>query len=156
MSISPTPPQPPASASPGRVVPFHSHARIEILDAPAGEGRARIPDAPELTNHFGTVHGGMLYSVGEVAAASGMMRVLGPQAASLRAITRRGAIEYLKPSRGVISGAAKVGMSAADISASLARFPSVNVPIAVELSDETGVVVARLNVEWFVGNPKAS
>jgi len=144
MSFSPTPP-------PQTFVPFHDHAQIEILDAPKGAGAARIPDAPELRNHFGTVHGGMLFAVGEVAAASGMTRLLGPEIARLRAITRRGTIEYLKPARGAISGAASIGMSAADIAASLSRSPSVDVPIQVELTDAAGIVVARLGVEWFVG-----
>ena len=119
-----------------------------------GLGRARIPDALELKNHLGTVHGGMLFAVGEVTAAAAMTRLLGPDIARLRAITRRGSIEYLKPARGAISGAAIIGMSAADITASLARSPSVNVPITLELSDDAGVVVAKLQVEWFIGNPR--
>ena len=138
----------------GVVVPFHDHAGIEILDAPAGLGAARIPDRAELTNHFGTVHGGMLFAVGEVAAASAMTQLLGADIARLRAITRKGAIEYLKPARGAISGAATVGVSAADIAASLTRAPSMNAPVAVDLTDATGTVVARLNIEWFVGLPK--
>jgi acyl-coenzyme A thioesterase PaaI-like protein len=146
MSFSPTPP-------PRPVVPFHNHAQIEILDAPKGTGAARIPDVTELRNHLGTVHGGMLFAVGEVAAASGMVRLLGPDAARLRAITRRGTIEYLKPARGAISGAATIGMSAADIAASLSRLPSIDVPIEVELTDAANVVVARLGIEWFVGRP---
>jgi acyl-coenzyme A thioesterase PaaI-like protein len=148
MSFSPTPP-------PRPVVPFHAHARIDILDAPLGVGRACIPDSVELRNHFGTVHGGMLFSVGEVAAASGMIRLLGPGIRRLRAITRRATIDYLRPARGAISGAATIGMSAADIAASLARLPSIDVPIEVELTDAANVVVARLDVEWFVGHPKA-
>ncbi len=148
MSFSPTPP-------PRTVVPFHDHAQIEILDAPKGMGAACIPDAPELRNHLGTVHGGMLFALGEVAAASCMTRLLGADIGRLRAITRRGAIEYLKPARGAISGAAATGMSAAGIAASLSRFPSVDVPIQVELTDAAGMVVARLGVDWFVGAPKA-
>ena len=147
MSFSPTPP-------PRTVVPFHDHAQIEILDAPKGAGAARIPDASELRNHLGTVHGGMLFALGEVAAASGIMRLLGPDIARLRAITRRGAIEYLKPARGAISGAATIGMSAADIAASLSRSPSVDVPIQVELTDDAGIVVARLAIDWFIGVPR--
>lgn len=148
MSFSPTP-------SPRPLVPFHAHARIDILDAPTGMGRARIPDVVELRNHFGTVHGGMLFSVGEVAAASGMVRLLGQDLGRLRVITRRAAIDYLKPARGAVSGAATIGMSAADFAASLARLPSVDVPITVEVTDAADVVVARLDVEMFVGNPKA-
>jgi acyl-coenzyme A thioesterase PaaI-like protein len=132
-------------------VPFHALSGIEILDAEPGFGRARIPDRPDLRNHFGTVHGGALFSVGEVAAASGMTRLLGADLSRLRAITRRGAIDYLKPARGAISGAAIIGMSAADIAASLSRSDSLSVPVSVELADDAGLVVARLNVDWFVG-----
>ena len=143
-----------ASSPAPRRIPFHDHAQIEIVDAPAGQGRARIPAIPELTNHFGTVHGGMLFAVGEVAAASGVVRLLGPDISRLRAVTRRGSIDYLKPARGAISGAATVGMSAADIAASLSRARSVDVPVAVELTDEAGAVVARLSVEMFVAAPR--
>jgi acyl-coenzyme A thioesterase PaaI-like protein len=163
-----SPPQP--SQTRRTVVPFHEHAQIEIIDASAaveGQGRAAIPDAPFLKNHFGTVHGGMLFAVGEVAAASAMMRVLGSEslrevlaqvlsddARCLRAITRRGAIDYLKPARGAVSGAATVGMSAADIAASLTRSPSIDVPVSVVLTDSSGATVARLDITWFVGRPK--
>ena len=148
MSFSPTPP-------PRTVVPFHDHAQIEILDAPKGTGAARIPDALELCNHLGTVHAGMLFAVGDAAAGTGIARLLGPDISRLRAVTRRGTIEYLKPARGAISGAASIGMSAADIAASLSRFPSVDVPIQVELSDAAGVVVARLGIDFFLGAPRA-
>lgn len=150
MSFSANPDLPPR-----KVVPFHDHAQIEIVDAPPGLGAARIPDAPELTNHLGTIHGGMLFAVGEVAAASGMYRLLGADTGRVRAITRRATIDYLKPARGAISGAATIGMSAADIAASLARLPSINVPVSVDLTDDEGVVVARLAIEWFVGRPKS-
>jgi len=148
MSFSPTPP-------PRNLVPFHGHAQIEMLDAPLGTGRARIPDIVELRNHLGTVHGGMLFSVGEVTAASAMVRLLGADIARIRAITRKATIDYLKPARGVISGEGRVGMSRDKIFLALELQPSVNVPISVELTDAAGVVVARLNVEWFVGRPKA-
>jgi acyl-coenzyme A thioesterase PaaI-like protein len=171
-SLTPDATSPPQPARPPRrvVVPFHEHAQIEIIDAPAvleGQGQAAIPDAPFLKNHFGTVHGGMLFAVGEVAAASAMMRVLGSEAlrevlaqvmgndaSRLRAITRRGAIDYLKPARGAVSGAATVGMSAADIAASLTRSPSIDVPVSVALTDASGSTVARLDITWFVGRPK--
>ena len=150
---------PPAFEAVRRTVPFHDHAQIEIVEADMGQGRAGIPDAPFLKNHFGTVHGGVLFAVGEVAAGSAMMRVLnsgdlGPDALRLRAITRRGAIDYLKPARGAVSGAASVGMSAADIAASLTRSRSIDVPISVDLKDAAGAVVAHCDITWFVGRPK--
>jgi len=70
-------------------VPFHMHARIRVLEAPAGQGCAEIPDLAELKNHLGTVHGGMLFALGEVAAATAVTHLLGADIARLRAITRQ-------------------------------------------------------------------
>jgi acyl-coenzyme A thioesterase PaaI-like protein len=144
----------PSPAPQSRIVPFHDHAHIEMLNAPAGEGRARIPDLPELTNHLGTVHGGMLFAVGEVAAASAMTRLLGADILHLRAITRKASISYLKPARGVISGESRVEMTRDEIMVALELLHSINVPISVTLIDPAGVTVATLAVEFFVGRPK--
>src|SRR6185503_19867127 len=99
MSFSPTPP-------PRIVVPFHDHAQIEILDATDSAGRTHAPDIVELTNHFGTVHGSVLFAVGEVAAGDAAARCIRPDQSHLRFVTRRDVIDYLKPARGAVSGEA--------------------------------------------------
>lgn len=136
------------------VVPFHDHARIETLDAPLGEGVTRIAALSELTNNIGTVHGGMLFALGETAAAAAMSQLLWNDRARLRAITRRGSIEYLKPARGAITARAVTAMTLPQIDAALANARSIDVPLAVELRDGDGNVVATLHIEWFVGRPK--
>jgi uncharacterized protein (TIGR00369 family) len=136
------------------LIPFHAHAGIEILRAPVGRGHARIPDTRTLTNHFGTVHGGALFSVGEVAAAAAITQLLMAELASLRAITRRASIDYLKPARGVIDGHATVGMTRSEILAALEGAASVDVPISVTLTDPAQLEVAKLIVTWFVGRPR--
>lgn len=159
MTHAPTPDLTPAPApstyDPARIViPFHKLTRVEIAEAPSGAGNASIPDASELTNPFGTVHGGMLFALGEIAAASAMTRLLWSELGRLRAITRRGSIEYLKPARGAIRATATAAMTHAEIMAALAGARSVDVPLAVELRDDAGTVVARLQIAWFVGHPK--
>jgi hypothetical protein len=96
----------------------------------------------------------MLFALGEVTAASAMIRLLGPDILVLRAITRTATIEYLKPARGVVSGEGQVAMTRDEIVVALQLQPSINVPVAVRLTDAAGLVVARLAVEWFVGRPK--
>jgi uncharacterized protein (TIGR00369 family) len=135
-------------------IPFHAHAGIEILRAPVGSGHARIPETRTLTNHLGTVHGGALFSVGEVAAAAAITQLLSSEMMSLRAITRRATIEYLKPARGVIDGHATVDMTRSEILAALEHVASVDVPISVTLTDLAQVAVATLTVTWFVGRPR--
>lgn len=150
---TPDPVQPPAA---GRlVVPFHDLTRVEISEASSpGTGDARIPDAVELRNHLGTTHGGMLFALGEIAAAAAVTRLLWDHLGQLRAITRRASIDYLKPARGAIRATATVALSLAEITAALASASSIDVPLAVELRDDAGTVVARLHVTWFVGHPK--
>jgi len=147
MSFSPTLP-------PRTLVPFHDHAQIEILDAAEGAGRTRAPDIVELTNHFGTVHGGVLFSVGEVAAGAAAARCIGAHKPHLRFVTRRAVIDYLKPARGAVSGEAAMSMTRDEIIMALELQPSLTVPIAVAVRDSAGVVVARLTVDMFVGRPK--
>lgn len=149
MSFSPNP-----AAPPRPTVPFHEHARIEIPDAPVGQGRARIPDWAELRNHFDTVHAAMLFAVGEVAAGSAMSRLLGADLKRVRAITSKATIEYLKPARGAIEGEGTVAMTRDEIIFGLELMPKLTVPIEVTLHDAAGVAVARLSVEWFVGRLK--
>jgi uncharacterized protein (TIGR00369 family) len=135
-------------------VPFHDHTHIEVLEVREGSARVRAPDLPELKNHLGTLHGGMLFTIGEIAAAMAITRLLGADLANLRAITRRGSVEYVKPARGGITAVSQLSMTRDEIFGALQREPSIDVPISVECKDDTGVTVARLTVSWFIGRPK--
>ena len=127
-------------------IPFQRHAQLELLD----DMRVRAPDIPELKNHFGTVHGGMLYALGEVAAAVAMAQLLAADRTRLYAITRQGEIDYLKPARGAITSACHVTMTRGEILAALEGQRSIDVPITVALHDHANVVVARLSFVWYV------
>ena len=127
-------------------IPFQQHTRLELLD----DYRVRAPDIVELKNHIGTMHGGMLYALGEVAAAVAMAQLLAPDRSVLYAITRQGDIDYLKPARGAITSACKVSMTRSQILRALEQQRSVDVPVTVTLSDLADVVVARLSLTWYV------
>jgi uncharacterized protein (TIGR00369 family) len=116
--------------------------------------RVRAPDVPELKNHFGTMHGGMLYALGEVAAAVAMAELLEPDRASLYAITRQGEIAYLKPARGAIIAACQVQMTRSEILSLLEHRRSLDVPVDVSLHDAAEVVVAKLRLTWYVAPRK--
>jgi acyl-coenzyme A thioesterase PaaI-like protein len=140
-----------ALSSAFRRTPFHALTQVEFLS----ERRVRAPDIPQLKNPYGTVHGGMLFALGEIAAAVAMARLLADDAASLRSITRRASIEYRKPARGAITATSQVAMSHEQITAALRERPSIDVPITVTLADDAGLTVATLAIEWFVGRPKS-
>ena len=66
-------------------LPFQNLTRLELLDVFS----VRASDIRELKNHIGTMHGGMLYALGEVAAAVAMTQLLVQERDTLYAITRR-------------------------------------------------------------------
>jgi acyl-coenzyme A thioesterase PaaI-like protein len=120
--------------------------------APPGEGATRIADVPELKNHFGTVHGGALYTLGEVASASAVLSALGERAAGLRVVTRGARIRYVKPARGAIDAHASLNMRL--LEEALVRVEQhgrADVQVTVVLTDAHDLQVADLAVEWFIG-----
>jgi acyl-coenzyme A thioesterase PaaI-like protein len=127
-------------------ITFQHHTRLELLD----DLRVRAPDILELKNHLGTMHGGMLYAVGEVAAAVAMAKLLERDRATLYGITRHGDIAYLKPARGAITSSCDIAMTRDDILCALQAQRSVDVPVTVTLSDLADVVVAKLSLTWYV------
>ena len=138
------------------IVPFNHHVRVESLEAPLGKGKTRIPDVVELTNHFGTVHGSALFTVGEVAAGSAITRLLASDLADLRAITQSASIKYLKTPRGAIEAEATVELDRTTILNAISSGNPISVPIQVRLKDVHGVLVATMSVSWFVALRKAA
>lgn len=132
-------------------IPFQKHVCLELLP----DHRVRAPDLSELKNHVGTMHGGMLFALGEVAAAVAMAELLARDRAYLHAITRRGDIAYLKPARGAITASSEISMTRAEILSSLDRQPSVDVPVAVALTDPGNVTVAELELTWYVARVRS-
>lgn len=133
-------------------IPFQRLTQLELLD----DMRVRAPDIVQLRNHFGTVHGGMLYALGEVAAAAAVAQLLQADSGQLFAITRRGNIDYLKPARGVITAHGEVALSLAQILEALEHQRSLDVQVAVTLSDQADITVAKLDFTWYVARARSS
>ena len=136
------------------IVPFNRHAFVETVEASIGKGKTRIPDVVELTNHFGTVHGSALFTVGEVAAGSAMTRLLASDLENLRAITQEASIKYLKTPRGSIEADATIEFDKTTIMNRISSGDRISVPIHVELRDSNGLLVATMSVNWFVSQRK--
>jgi acyl-coenzyme A thioesterase PaaI-like protein len=132
------------------VAPFNNHARVEMLDAPAGEGATRIADLPELKNHFGTVHGGALFTVGEVASARAVMAALGAHLSSLHAVTRAASIRYLKAARGAVRAQARLKVPIEQSLDDLAHNGRTTLEVDVALHDDDARLVGELSVQWHV------
>jgi acyl-coenzyme A thioesterase PaaI-like protein len=130
-------------------VPFAAHAKVEALAAPPGIGRARIPDAPELTNHIASVHAGALFTVAESASGAAMMAGFGDLVAGgVRPLVRRSEIRYLRIARGVIVAEATPAEPVEAIRARLAETGRADFEVKVALTDAAGERVAEMDVTW--------
>jgi uncharacterized protein (TIGR00369 family) len=132
--------------------PFNNHARVEMLPAPAGRGSTRMAARPELTNHFGTVHGGALFTLGEVASARAVFGALGERLATLHAVTRSAQIRYLRAARGAVTASAEVTSAMDAVDGALERDGRAEVLVRVAIADAEGRVVAEQDVAWHVAH----
>lgn len=133
------------------LVPFAHHARVERLDAT----RTRIPDAPELTNHIGSVHAGALFTLAETASGGAMMASFGAAVGEgVRPLVRRSEIRYLRVARGEIIATARIAEPAEAIADRLARDGRTDFEVAVALTDAEGQTVAEMDVTWNLARPR--
>ena len=151
------------AATPRLVVPFNEHARIQFTDTAPGASTARIPDAHELTNHLGTVHGGALFTVAEAASGRAFMetaltyaRAAGWDISAFRAVVRNAQIRFRKPARGEISAHARLITPVEQWAEVLQAEGKAVANVSVEVQDASGALVAEMQVEWHVANTARS
>ncbi|MES2342706.1 MAG: DUF4442 domain-containing protein [Pseudomonadota bacterium] len=137
------------------VVPFARHARVDTLPAAPGTGLARIPDAPELTNHIASVHAGALFTVGETASGAAMVGAFPDLIGGVRAVTRKSEIRYLKIARGEITARAVLAEPAEAIRGRLSEAGRADFEVVVTLEDPGGQTVAEMSVTWNLSRRSA-
>jgi acyl-coenzyme A thioesterase PaaI-like protein len=131
-------------------IPFNGHVGLEVLDVAPESCSVRLPDRPELRNHLGTAHAAALFAAGEAASGG----AFGAAFAELLItgalpVVRNAEIRFRRPARGAIIATATV----ADADSALALLEAhgrVDVPVAVQMRDADGEVVATMRVEWLV------
>ncbi len=129
-------------------VPFAAHAMVETLEAPAGLGRARIPHAPELTNHVQSVHAGALFTLAETASGAAMVGAFHDIMGQVRPLVRQSEIRYLKVARGIIAAEARLGEPTQSIRNRLDAAGRADFTVEVALTDAANQTVAEVSVTW--------
>ncbi|HLW03690.1 MAG TPA: YiiD C-terminal domain-containing protein [Ktedonobacterales bacterium] len=108
----------------------------------------RLPLRQEVTNHLGMVHGGAQYALGEATAIALASQALGAQAGHINLLTASATISYRRRAQGGLIGRASLPPEEVSrLRAAFAEQGRVRFPVAVELSDETDMVVTTLNVD---------
>ncbi|MTD58225.1 DUF4442 domain-containing protein [Amycolatopsis pithecellobii] len=87
----------------GRLIPFGSHAGVEVTELGPDRAIAEIPDEPQLGNHMRTVHAGALFLAADIAGACAFVGAAVPALGSIGSFVLRDArISFRKPALGRI------------------------------------------------------
>jgi acyl-coenzyme A thioesterase PaaI-like protein len=109
----------------------------------------RLPENPALVNHVGSQHAGGLFSAGEAASGAAFVGAFAEKMGEITPLAQRAEIEYRKIARGPITATARLDGAEAQV-AELEAEGVTRFPVAVELTDGKGTVVAAMTVHWHV------
>ena len=139
-----------------QAIPFNVHVGLQVGEVAPGRGVVTLPDDDETRNHVGSQHAGALFSAGEAASGAAFVGAFVERMNDLTPLAESAEITYKKIAKGVITA---TGTFAEDTDALLERLDAdgrIRFPIAVELTDAEGNVVAEMTVRWYVRAKSAS
>jgi acyl-coenzyme A thioesterase PaaI-like protein len=132
-----------------QAIPFNVHLGLEVDEVGPGLGVVRLPEGAHLVNHVGSQHAGGLFSAGEAASGGAFVGAFAEKMGEITPLAASAEIQYRKLARGPITATARLddpdGRFAELEAEGVTRFP-----VGVELTDEQGVVVAVMTVQWHV------
>ena len=132
-----------------QAIPFNAHLGLEVVEVGPGRAVIRLPEGEHLVNHVGSQHAGGLFSAGEAASGGAFVGAFAERMGDITPLAKHAEISYLKIARGPITATAQLD----DADGRLAALDAdgvVEFPVAVELADGEGTVVARMSVDWHV------
>jgi acyl-coenzyme A thioesterase PaaI-like protein len=138
------------AAGMNQAIPFNVHVGLETVTVAPDHGVVTLPDEAQLHNHVGSQHAGALFSAGEAASGAAFVGAFVEVMGEVTPLAESAEIAYRKLAKGPITA---TGRFADDREALLARLNEegrIRFPIAVEMTDEQGTVVAKMTVNWYV------
>jgi acyl-coenzyme A thioesterase PaaI-like protein len=138
------------AAGMSQAVPYNNHLGIEIVTVAHDHGVARLPDSETLHNHVGTVHAGALFSAGEAGSGAAFVGAFLDIMGEITPLAESAEIAYLKLARGEITATGRFTEDLDTLMGTLNADGRVRFPIAVELTDAGGVLVAEMTVNWYL------
>ncbi len=133
-----------------QAIPYNVHLGLKTVTVAPDHGVVTLPDVETGHNHVGSLHAGALFSAGEAASGAAFVGSFLELMGEITPLAESAEIAYRKLAKGEITA---TGRFAEDRDALIARLNEegrVRFPIAVELTDSEGTVVAEMTVNWYV------
>lgn len=131
-------------------LPFNAH--VGILPATSDDHLLRLPGAPHLLNHLGTVHASALFSLAEASSGEFLNRqVAATGRQDIGAVVRKAECKYSSPASGELTSASPTEPDALqEAIRSLEDGKRTLFTIDIDLHDTSGTRIARFSFTWFL------
>ncbi|EIV91667.1 PaaI family thioesterase [Frankia sp. QA3] len=131
------------------VVPFGAFVGVEVTEVDADHSVVEIPDRPELTNQFGTVHAGAQFLAADIAGACAFVGATASRIADVAwLVVRDSWSSFRRPARGLVRAVGTVDERA--VRQVLAAGPGERVDLdgKAVLHDAAGTLVATFRFAY--------
>jgi acyl-coenzyme A thioesterase PaaI-like protein len=133
-----------------QAIPFNGFLDLETVTVAPDHGVVRLPDAANLHNHVGSQHAGALFTAGEAASGAAFVGAFVELMGEITPLAESAEIAYRKLAKGVITATGRFTEDRDALIARLNEEGRIRFPIAVELTNAEGTLVAEMTVKWYV------
>lgn len=131
-------------------VPFNRTLGVEYAEISRERVVLRLADRPELHNHVGGPHAGVLFSLGESASGGIVVANFADQLATATPLAAGAEIAYTRVALGDVTATATLGRDRDEVVDELAADGRARFPVQVVISDAAGEQTAEMVVRWHL------
>jgi uncharacterized protein (TIGR00369 family) len=122
---------------------------LQVKEIEPGKMQLRLPFAPDVQNHVGTVYAGAIFSLAEIAGGVALLSAFDP--AEYLMVARRLEIDYLHPARTDLFCAPHLsGDLAAKTRATVAELGKADLPLTIKVTDTEGEIISQIAAIFHV------
>ncbi|WP_439519893.1 PaaI family thioesterase [Hydrogenophaga sp.] len=133
-----------------RSVPFARWLGISVDALDKGQAHASVKESPDLLNHVGTFHAGVLFTTCETASGAALAGALLPMIMQTRFVVKEARMSYLKPAKGLFTAHATLVDDLEALLKDLRQLGRAEVAVDVNARSEDGIVIARATFHWML------